>query len=189
MNTRHEVVRRCTVYHGPGEPLSETCEMPVPPDDAPVAERAGGAGLRAIMSNVVVCARGDLDVAAAVRLMMKHHIGCLPIVDRRRRPVGIITKFDVVELLDEAQAPHPGRRAHASAPDLRVRTAEEVMMPLTFTLAETSSVAHAAALMAAEDTHHVLVIGADGGLVGVVSSRDIVMWLAERERAPRAPSG
>lgn len=155
-------VRRCTVHHGRGEPLSETCELPQPTD----SERQG---LRAIMSNNLVCARADLDIRAAIKLMMRYRIGCLPVVDHRRQPVGILTKFDVVEQL-EAALGHP-------PPDLLPRSVEDVMMPLALTLPERATVAQAASMMALENTHHVLVVSEDARLVGVVSTRDIVTWL------------
>ena len=60
-------------------------------------------------------------------------------------------------------------------------------MPLALTLPETASVAHAAAFMAAENTHHVLVVAADARLVGVVSTRDVTLWIADTERLPRLP--
>jgi CBS domain-containing protein len=177
MNTRHAHVRRCTIYDRSGEPLSEACELPIPADDElfrtePAAERVS---IRHIMSNEVVCARPDLEVGAAMQLMLQHRIGCLPIVDHRRKPVGVITKLDLIEQV-EAALPKKG----GSAPSgLRVRLAEDVMMPLALTLTESASVAHAATMMSMEGTHHVLVVSADDRrLVGIVSSKDIVDWLA-----------
>lgn len=164
MQPHHGHVRRCTVYHGSGEPLSETCELPQPCD----SERVG---LRAIMSNDLVCARADLDIHAAIKLMMQHRVGCLPVVDHRRRPVGILTKFDLVEQLEAALRPR--------ASDLIPRSVEDVMMPLALTLPERATVAQAARLMALEDTHHVLVVSDEACLVGVVSTRDIVTWVVD----------
>jgi len=168
MNPHQGHVRRCTVYHGSGEPLSEACELPEPAD-------CEDGGIRTIMSNHVVCARGDLDLHAAIRLMIRHHIGCLPIVDHRRRPIGIITKFDLVEQLEAALRPSGGPPT-----DPRPRSVEDVMMPLALTLPERATLAQAATMMALEDTHHVLVVSEDAHLVGVVSTRDIVTWVVER---------
>jgi CBS domain-containing protein len=65
--------------------------------------------------------------------------------------------------------------------DLAPRDADEVMMPIALVLDETATVAHAAAMMALEDTHHVLVVRETGELVGVVSSKDIVKWLVDND--------
>jgi CBS domain-containing protein len=63
------------------------------------------------------------------------------------------------------------------------------MMPVSFTLPDTSSVAHAAAVMMSKDTHHVLVVNAAGVLVGVASSKDIVAWVARHHAAGSEPIG
>lgn len=153
------------MHHRGGEELSETCALPHPPDSE-------HGGLRAIMSNDLVCARRDLDIHAAIKLMIDHHIGCLPVVDHARRPIGMVTKLDLVEQLDEAL------RAEPTAPvDLTLRSVDDVMMPLALTLPERATVEQAAKMMALEDTHHVLVVGEDARLVGVVSTRDIVGWV------------
>lgn len=168
MNPHRSKVRRCTVHHGAGEALSETCELPAPPD----SERAG---LQSIMSNNLVCACRDLDIHAATKLMIENHIGCLPVVDHLRRPIGVITKFDLVEQLEASLRPDT-----ETPVDLRLRSVDDLMLPLALTLPENATVAQAATLMALEDTHHVLVVGDDARLVGVVSTRDIVTWVVDR---------
>jgi CBS domain-containing protein len=56
------------------------------------------------------------------------------------------------------------------------------MMPLAMTLDEHATVAHAAAMMATEDMHHVIVVSDHAQLVGVVSTKDITNWLVENDR-------
>ena len=135
--------------------------------------------LREVMSRDLICARQDLAIEAVISLMVKNHLGCIPVVDAQRHPIGMITKFDIVEQLEAFM------RSEANGSplpvDLAARTADEVMMPLALTLDETSSVANAAAMMTCEDLHHVLVVSRTGTLVGVVSSKDIVTWLARSE--------
>ena len=134
--------------------------------------------LKHIMSSEITCAAPDLDLPALVERMLRERLGCIPVVDRHRRPIGIITKRDLVDLvgaqlLDSA----PGERSD----DLRTRTADELMMPMPVTLSESSSVADAAMLMAKEGFHHVLVVSEDGRLCGVLTSHDIVTWLADED--------
>jgi len=131
------------------------------------------------MSRNLICARPDLTIAAVVRLMMKHHIGCLPVVDERQRPIGMITKLDLVEQIDAAMS---AKGEGSPLPqDLQPRCADEVMMPLAFTLSEYATVAHAASMMMSEDTHHVIVVASTEEIVGVVSTRDIVGWLLQTD--------
>jgi CBS-domain-containing membrane protein len=127
---------------------------------------------RRIMSREVVCARDDLEVGTLTDLMMRRHIGCIPVVDERGRPIGMITKFDLVEQLFAARSDRAAR-----APT----TAGQVMMPLAISLDEHATIAHVAAMMALEDVHHVAIVAGSGALIGVISTMDIVRWLASND--------
>jgi CBS domain-containing protein len=173
--------RRCTVYRRGGGSIDAAIDAPreivasarEPPGHVPVA---GDVSLRSIMSSELICVRQDLEIHRVVGLMIGRSVGCLPVVDQQRRPIGVITKFDLVEQLEAAM-----RASSAGCPlpqDLPARTADEVMMPIALTLDEHATIAHAAAMMASEEIHHVLVVDGDGALVGVVSAKDIVHWLA-----------
>jgi len=120
-----------------------------------------------IMSCEVVCATPELEIAGVVELVLREKIGCVPIVDDRGQPIGMITKLDLVEHLV------------ARDPASRV-TAGEIMMPLAITLDHNATVAHAASLMASEDMHHVMIVR-DRQLLGVVSTMDIARWLADND--------
>ncbi|MFN0246967.1 MAG: HPP family protein [Kofleriaceae bacterium] len=124
------------------------------------------------MSNDLVCAYDDLEIGALVSLMLRHHIGSIPILDRSGRAIGVVTKTDLVEHLDGMlRTPAAGeQRPH-------VVRARDLMMPLPLTLPESATIAQAAKLMLAEDIHHVLVSSEGGFLVGVVSSIDLVRWM------------
>lgn len=179
METSHDVPTR-RIYRGRG---TEPETVPIPKLGAPSEQlprvSATAVPLHQIMSRDVICARPDLDIRVVVDLMIRHHIGCVPIVDERQRPIGIITKSDVVEHVHATLAcacdcgPLPE--------DLQARTADDLMMPLAFTLSAYATVAHAAMMMTSEDTHHVMVVSPDEELVGVVSARDIVTWVVHSD--------
>jgi CBS domain-containing protein len=169
----------CLVFRGDGHepiPFSSPSVPKLRTSDRPSATAVP---LHQIMSRRLICARPDLDVRVIVRLMMKHHVGCIPVVDDRNHPVGMITKLDLLQQVDaELDSVANGSPLPA---DLRPRCADEIMMPLALSLSEYATVAHASAMMICEDTHHVIVVGADAQIVGVVSSRDIVAWLLETD--------
>jgi CBS domain-containing protein len=125
-----------------------------------------------IMSQEVICARKDLEVHALLDLMVRRRLGCVPVVDAEGHPLGMITKLDLVEQALAEKQPEP------IAPAL---VAEQLMMPLALTLDEHATIAHAAAMMAAEDIHHVPIVTESGCLIGVVSTMDIVRWLAAND--------
>lgn len=156
-------VQRCRIYTGTGELQStrtRPVERPLVPRTPTIADRIS---ISAIMTRDIVCARPDLFLPALKELLVQNHIGCVPIVDDRGRPKGIVTKLDLVDSKGPAV------------------TAADVMMPLAITLNSHATIAHAAAMMAIEDFHHLMVVGNDHVLVGVVSTMDIVRWLAKND--------
>jgi CBS domain-containing protein len=119
-----------------------------------------------IMSRNVICARGDLLVSELVDMMVGKRIGCVPVINELGGPIGMVTKLDLVVA------------ALAASREPIATTVRELMMPLAITLGEWATVAHAVALMASEDFHHVPIVDAEGRLIGVVSTMDIVRWLS-----------
>lgn len=121
-----------------------------------------------IMTRELVCARKNLPVRELAAMMLRGHIGSVPIVDDHGHPRGMVTKTDLIELLTK-----PEEVATASAAD--------VMMPLAIVLDARATVAHCATMMALEDFHHVMIVDERGALIGVVSSQDIVRWLVAND--------
>jgi CBS domain-containing protein len=131
-----------------------SCTPPSP------AERTA---VSAIMSCDVFCAREDLELTALAQLLEERALGGLPVVDGHGRPIGVISRTDLVPLREGA------------------RVVGDVMSRLVFSLPEQASIAEAAALMALEHVHRLPIVGADDVLVGLVSSHDVVAWLARAD--------
>ena len=134
-------------------------------DQVPVTE---------VMSRQLVTTRKEVPASDIVKQMLRSHIGCVPVVDERGHPRGIVTKTDLIELLAR-----PGMLANATVAD--------VMMPLAIVLDDRATVAHCAQMMTLEDFHHVMIVAAGGALIGIVSSQDVVRWLVANDAvAPAA---
>lgn len=116
----------------------------------------------ALMSTEVVCVAPTLGRAEAIALMLARGISGAPVVDDEGRPLGMLTRSD---LLREDEAP---------------RTVADLMMPIAFTLDENDPLSRAAALMAVEGVHHLPVIGDFGRVIGVISTLDVTRWLARQ---------
>jgi CBS domain-containing protein len=101
-----------------------------------------------------------------LEVMIQGRLGCVPVVNEGGHPIGMVTKFDIVE--------------HLAAPTGRLNLVADVMMPLAITLDDRATVAQAAALMAAEDMHHVMIVS-ERRLIGIVSTMDITRWLAQKD--------
>jgi len=123
-----------------------------------------------IMSRDLVCVSPQLPLAPLLKRFVEEHVGCMPVVDDADRPIGMVTKLDLVEQI-------------AKGCDALKQRVEDVMMPLAITLEDDATVAHAAALMASEDMHHVMIVS-NRKLVGVVSTMDVTRWLYENDGAP-----
>src|SRR5688572_27737772 len=134
----------CTVYARAGDSRLEHTSLAAAGEAARHVPAASVA-LTSIMRRDVLCARPELEIAKVVRLMIGHRIGCLPVVDERRRPIGVITKFDLVEQFDAMML--PAGRESPLPQELAARTAEEAMMPIAFVLEEHATIAHAASIM------------------------------------------
>ena len=109
-----------------------------------------------IMSQRLVTAKPDLPAASLMALFRDQHVGCVPIVDDRGHPIGIVTKRDVVECLSDERP-----------------TARDLMMPRTISIGADATVGQAADTMTREDIHHVLVVDRERKLIGVVSTLDV----------------
>lgn len=154
--------------HGPGGIIERAAEAIAERARAHRERRPTGAGqipVTEIMTPGVVCAYPDLSLGALVEVMIRERLGCVPVVDEGGRPIGMVTKLDIVEYL-------------AAPPSRPNPLVGDVMMPLAITIEENATVAHAATLMASEDMHHVMIVS-ERRLVGIVSTMDVTRWVAE----------
>ncbi len=125
-------------------------DHPSPGDRTPVSQ---------IMTADVVCVREDLSLTALTTLLLERNVSGAPVVDADGRPIGVVSKSDLLR-----RDGVPGCVA-------------EVMTPMSFVLHPEASVSQAAALMAFEGVHRLLVVSDDGKVIGLVSSLDVMRWL------------
>lgn len=116
-----------------------------------------------IMTRRVVCARPEMDASLLRERLLDRAIGGAPVVDDWGRVVGVVSRSD---LLEHEVTSHPGER-----------TVGDIMTPMAFTLRAEASIAQAAALMAYEGVHRVVVVDAAGCVIGVVSALDVSRWI------------
>lgn len=132
------------------------------------AGRATLGTISEIMATRVLCVSPHLPLGALKELFLKHGISGAPVVDEDGLPVGIVSKTDLV------------RHGHCEEAEKADEDAvvANIMTHLAFCLPANESIAKAAALMAFEGMHRVPIVGTHGEVVGIVSSLDIVRWLA-----------
>lgn len=177
----------------------------VPVDDgaAPFAEdrheeptAAAWTPVARVMTHDMVAVTRDLSLPALMTLFLERHISGAPVVDEDGRIVGMVSKSDLVraQLEDEEKRESIDKDAWGPMRSLEVSpevVVSDIMTPLAFAVTERASVAQAAALMAYEGIHHVPVVDDDGAPVGILSSLDVMRFLAEHDGflEPDGPSG
>lgn len=119
----------------------------------------------------VVVVNRDKPVREAVRLMRKHHVGDLVVVEDlhgHRRPVGILTDRDIViELL-------------AADVDLDTVAVGDAMSYELVTAREDDDLLDTIARMRQEGVRRLPVVGDDGALVGILAVDDLLEVVTEQ---------
>jgi len=156
------------------------------PDDHVVALRAAiGASVSTIMSRTTYCLRQEVGVRTAITMLLEHRMSGAPVVDAEGHPIGIVSKTDLLRHLHErSDAVEPGSDAAVErgfhTTDVDGTTVADVMMPVVFAIVEDTTIAAASALMAGEGVHRLPVLDGNGAVVGILSTLDVVRWVAER---------
>ena len=110
----------------------------------------------------------DTNAQAAARIMRDRGIGSL-FVTNQKDIIGILTDTDMM------------RRIVASGSDPNKTTAEQIMSAAILTIEENKTLLDANDLMAQAHVRH-LGVSRDGKLVGMISVRDLVVFLTNLPR-------
>lgn len=102
----------------------------------------------------------DTPLRQALEIMSRAHVGSVAVVDAAQKPVGILTRADLLDRVVLAEV----------ALDTPIA---EVMSGSPYCLTEHASAYDAMLAMAAHGIRHVLVVDGEGRLSGVVSERDL----------------
>ncbi|MCK6548896.1 CBS domain-containing protein [Myxococcota bacterium] len=146
-----------------------------------------------IMVRNVFCATPQMDLDALTYVLLDQGISGAPVVDEHGRPIGVVSKTDVLRALRDAsrrsaralltpeRAGHGGVDGSPHARDgeaLATQRVYDVMTPMVFWLPEDAPISRAAALMAYEGVHRIPVVNHQGKVTGVVSTLDVLGYVA-----------
>lgn len=118
-----------------------------------------------LMVREVVCVSREMPIAKLEELLVDLGISGAPVTDADGRPVGMVSKTDLVS-------------AHRRGKITDETRVADIMMPMTFCVGMDETVAKTAGLMAYEGLHRVPVVNRDGRVVGLVAALDVLRWLA-----------
>jgi CBS domain-containing protein len=160
-------------------------------------ERGNGVGsltARDIMTPVVYTVRPDASFEEVVQLMASHHIGGVPVVDRNRRILGLVSEADLIDehkrediiprTLLYGVLPLPDDLLCQAARRGKMLQAKDVMTRPVATGSEDMDLHELADLMVQHWIGQIPIVR-DGRLVGIVSRSDLVRALAQQARPRR----
>lgn len=128
-----------------------------------------------LMTANPVSLNADATVREALELLTARGFGAAPVIDEAGRPVGVLSRSDLLihdrELVEYVR---PGE-AKTPADPARVR---DLMTPVIFTVRPHTPVAEVVAQMVQLKVHQLFVVDEGGALVGVISGLDVLRHLA-----------
>jgi predicted transcriptional regulator len=146
-----------------------------------------------IMNPHVVTVTDTMDLGEAAKIFVEEGITGAPVLDDLGTLVGVISQSDLVEhavttereLTVEApfyrrpydEAITSGRGFHIE--DLPAEMVKDVMSPFLVTVAEDIPIHDVAARMAKCGIHRLIVVDEDQQICGIVTSMDVLHWVAE----------
>ena len=128
------------------------------------------------MTRNPVTATPDMSVGEASDLMRREKVHRLPVLDKNKNLVGVITEKDV---LYASPSPATSLSIHEMAYLLSKLKVKDLMTRDVVTITEDTTVEEAARLMVDQDLSCLPVINASGKLVGIVSKSDMFRILLE----------
>lgn len=148
--------RRCPKYISTDDGAVTCTPQPQPkeakwPDEAPIAE---------VLDASVLCVDATSTAKRVAGVMDEHGAAVAIVFDRSAHAIGVISRTDV---------------ANAS-PSRRIET---FMTPFVITLLDSTTVADAIDIVLERGLNHVPVL-ADGHVVGIVTPRAVIRWLAQK---------
>ena len=166
----------CGYANLPGADVCEQCLSSLTRDDVPQAESGVE---RSLMEDPVACLHPirPLSVhlhtclADALELMRNHHIGCLLVTGVTGTLAGILTERDLL------------KKVALEALDLEQVAVQKFMSPAPESSKPDHPLAYAIRRMVVSDIRYLPLVDDAGRPGGIVSSRDIIAYMAQRFRS------
>ncbi|MDD9933364.1 MAG: CBS domain-containing protein [Myxococcales bacterium] len=127
----------------------------------------------------------ETSIGELTRIFLEEAISAVPVVDDRGKAIGLVSKTDVLQRYYEEDTAGP--QLTVDDAEIRVELADppatvrDIMTHIVFSLSQDAPISRAAALMSYEGIHRIVITSPQGAAVGIVSSLDILRWLARRD--------
>jgi CBS domain-containing protein len=153
------------------EPAGATRDERFEPLLAPLLEHTR---VDELMTRDVYCVGEEVRAEELAKLFAARKVSGMPVVDEDERLVGVVSRTDLLCCPNDAEdlpVLHPERTR---------ATAEELMNPSPVVVHEGATIPQAAAVMASARVHRVLVVSSEGTVVGILTTLDVVRWVARK---------
>jgi CBS-domain-containing membrane protein len=141
-----------------------------------------------IMTKDVITVRPDATIDDLARLLVKHDISGVPVVDDKGRLRGIVTENDLITKnsrlhlptilrLFDAYIPLGTSRLESDIKRMAALTVDEICSKEVVTVDEEASVEYVATLMT-EKKIHLLPVLREGKIVGIIGKKDLIKGIA-----------
>jgi CBS-domain-containing membrane protein len=135
--------------------------------------------VRDIMTTDPVRVTGDTGLREAARLMVRHRVSGLPVVDGAGKLVGIVSEGDFIRQEASRERPHGVSLLDAlfgegELEPVGAETVGEVMTRSVVTITPEASIGEAARVMGRRNVKRLPVVDLEGELVGIISRADVV---------------
>jgi CBS domain-containing protein len=152
-----------------------------------------------LMTTEVLSIRDEATVREAVAFLIDKGISGAPVIDDAGRPVGVLSKTDILiydrEKVEHLPAGHGAGEDYDPGTPLPERrwndfqiekvdatTVRDVMTPAVFTVPAEARAPLVVEELLALNVHRLFVVDADGILVGVISTLDVLRHLTFQQR-------
>jgi len=153
--------------------------------DAPLKLRARTASDLMVANPISI--RAEAVVTEAMRLFTEKGITAAPVIDEAGRPIGVISRSDLLIHQCEHEKHRPGEPDYFFAPTFKtdetpeprkaMATVEDMMTPAVFAVSPDTPVHRIVSDMVGLHVHRLFVVDDDGILVGVISTMDVMKHL------------
>jgi CBS domain-containing protein len=135
--------------------------------------------VRDIMTTDPVRVTGDTRLKEAARLMVRHRVSGLPVVDEEGKLIGIVSEGDFIRQEASRDRPHGVSLLDAlfgegELEPVLAETVSEVMTRSVVTITPEATVGEAARVMGRRNVKRLPVVDLEGELVGIISRADVV---------------
>jgi CBS domain-containing protein len=144
-----------------------------------------------VLSKEVVTVNATDTIRDALTLMVENRVAALPVVTSRGKCAGMISATDLIaltrDLNDELAVLETGELNHQwlldqlAEHDFGRRRVEELMTEVVETAGPDATLAQAGRIMLRRQVHRLPVVDAQGNLLGIVSTTDLLAALLDGE--------